>query len=212
MALVGESGEGKSTFVQLLSGFYLPQKGSILYNGKPLQDYGVQQIRSIMATVPQDVVLFDETIQENIGYGAHAKKSAVVEAAKKAHAVEFIEKFPKKWKQIVGVRGVKLSGGQKQRIAIARAFLRNPEILILDEPTSALDAKAEHEIQQSLEELTSGRTTLIIAHRFSTVRHADRILLFKDGKIVEDGSHEELIVKKGGAYKELYDLQTGLHE
>ncbi|KKR75519.1 MAG: ABC transporter related protein, partial [Parcubacteria group bacterium GW2011_GWB2_40_8] len=136
----------------------------------------------------------------------------IEEAAKKAHALEFIEKFPKKWKQIVGERGVKLSVGQKQRVSIARAILRNPKILILDEPTSALDAKSEMIIQKSLEELMQGRTTFIIAHRLSTVRKADKIIVFEKGGIMEQGKHDELIRVPDGVYRKLYELQIGLHE
>ena len=163
--------------------------------------------------VPQEVVLFNDTVKKNIAYGNFkATEEEIATAAKNAHAYDFIQKFPKKWKQIVGERGVKLSVGQKQRIAIARAILRNPSILILDEPTSALDAKSERIIQESLNKLMSGRTTFIVAHRLSTVRQANLILVFDEGQIVERGSHDELINLTGGRYRELYELQIGLHQ
>jgi len=163
--------------------------------------------------VPQEVVLFNDTIKNNISYGKfNASQEELESAAQKAHAMDFIEKFPKKWNQIVGERGVKLSVGQKQRVAIARAILRNPKILILDEPTSALDAKSEKIITESLEELMRGKTTFIIAHRLSTVRKADKIIVMEEGKIVEIGTHHELIGKEGGSYKHLYELQIGLHD
>lgn len=213
IALVGESGEGKSTFIQLMSGYYYAQKGEVLIDGINVKKLGLGNLRKHIAVVPQDLSLFNDTITNNIRFGAFdSTDEEVQEAAEKAYATSFIKKFPKKWKQMVGTRGVKLSGGQRQRVAIARAFLRNPSILILDEPTSALDAKAEHEIQKSLETLMEGRTTFIIAHRLSTVRHADRILVFKGGKIVEEGKHENLIKKKKGVYRELHELQIGLHE
>jgi len=160
--------------------------------------------------VPQEIVLFNETIFNNIRYGNQkATKTQVEEAARLAHADVFIEKFPKKYQQLVGERGVKLSVGQKQRVAIARAMLRNPAILILDEPTSALDIKTERFINESLDVLMRGRTTFIIAHRLSTVRRADLILVFDGGKIVERGTHDELIVVDG-LYKKLYDMHVGL--
>lgn len=148
----------------------------------------------------------------NIKYGNFsATDEEVREAARKAHAIDFIEKFPDKWNQVVGERGVKLSVGQKQRVAIARAILRNPRILILDEPTSALDAGSEKIITESLDELMKGKTTFIIAHRLSTVRKADKILVFKEGKIIESGTHDELLALSGGEYRRLYELQIGLH-
>jgi ABC-type multidrug transport system fused ATPase/permease subunit len=162
--------------------------------------------------VPQEVVLFNDTIEMNIKYGNFkADQAAMREAARKAHAVDFIEKFPDKWDQMVGERGIKLSVGQKQRVAIARAILRDPAILILDEPTSALDAGSEQIITRSLEELMRGKTTFIIAHRLSTVRKADKILVFKEGRIIESGTHAELLAKEGGEYRRLYELQIGLH-
>lgn len=212
VALVGKSGEGKSTLIDLLSGYHFAKKGQVLVDGIDVKKLDLKFLRSQIGVVPQEVVLFSDTIETNIKYGNFkATQKQVAEAARKAHALEFIEKFPKKWKQVVGERGVKLSVGQKQRVAIARAILRNPKILILDEPTSALDAESENFITKSLEELMRGRTTFIIAHRLSTVRRADKILVFKDGQIVESGTHDELAAKEDGVYRNLYELQTGLH-
>ena len=212
VALVGKSGEGKSTLIDLLSGYHFAKSGQVLVDGIDVKKLDLKFLRSQIGVVPQEVVLFSDTIETNIKYGNFkATQKQVAEAARKAHALEFIEKFPKKWKQVVGERGVKLSVGQKQRVAIARAILRNPKILILDEPTSALDAESENFITKSLEELMLGRTTFIIAHRLSTVRRADKILVFKDGQIVESGTHDELTTKENGVYRNLYNLQTGLH-
>ena len=213
VALVGESGVGKSTLVDLISGYYFPQEGRILIDGHDIRNLNLKFLRSKIAVVPQEVVLFNDTVKRNIAYGKFsASEKEIKDAAKKSYASEFIEKFPKKYNQIVGERGIKLSVGQKQRIAIARAILRNPSILILDEPTSALDAKSEKYIQESLEKLMKGRTTFIIAHRLSTVRKADKILVLKDGKIVEQGKHEELIKIPHGVYRQLYELQIGLEK
>lgn len=213
VALVGKSGEGKSTLVDLISGYHFAKKGKITIDGHNIKDFNLKFLRSHIAVVPQEVVLFNDTIEKNIKYGNFdAPQKSLEQAAQKAHALEFIEKFPKKWRQVVGERGVKLSVGQKQRVAIARAILRNPKILILDEPTSALDAESESFITKALEELMKGRTTFIIAHRLSTVRRADKILVFKDGQIVEMGKHDELIQKEGGVYRHLYELQIGLHK
>lgn len=213
IALVGESGVGKSTLSELISGYHFPTAGTITIDGKPIKTIDLVSLRSHIAIVPQEVVLFNDTIIHNIRYGNfNASEHAVQEAARKAHAYDFIEKFPDKWHQIVGERGVKLSVGQKQRIAIARAILRNPRILILDEPTSALDAGSEKAITESLELLMKGKTTFIVAHRLSTVRKANNILVFKEGKIVESGTHNELLEREGGEYRRLYELQIGLHE
>ena len=211
IALVGESGMGKSTLVDLISAYYFPIKGKVLIDGHDTRNFDLKFLRSQIAVVPQEVVLFNDTIEINIKYGSFgASLNKVKEAAQKADALEFIEKFPKQWKQVVGERGIKLSVGQKQRVAIARAILRNPKILILDEPTSALDAKAERAIAESLEELMKGKTTFIIAHRLSTVRKADRIFVLENGKIAEEGRHEELLKKPNGIYRNLYELQIGL--
>ena len=213
IALVGESGVGKSTLIDLISAYHFPIDGKVLIDGHEIEKVNLKQLRSQIAVVPQEVVLFNDTIKINIKYGNFsATDPDMLVASKKAHALDFIEKFPDRWEQVVGERGVKLSVGQKQRVAIARAILRNPKILILDEPTSALDAGSEKIITKSLEELMYGKTTFIIAHRLSTVRKADKILVFKEGRIVESGTHAELVVKDGGEYKRLHDLQIGLVE
>lgn len=213
IALVGESGVGKSTLVDMISAYHFPTTGNITIDGYPITQLDLKKFRSQIAVVPQEVVLFNDSVKTNIKYGNfHASDEEMKEAARKAHAVDFIEKFPEKWEQVVGERGIKLSVGQKQRIAIARAILRNPRILILDEPTSALDAGSEKIITDSLNELMNGRTTFIIAHRLSTVRKADIILVFKEGKIIESGKHDELLKISGGEYRRLYELQIGLHE
>lgn len=213
IALVGESGVGKSTLIDLMSAYHFPTEGKVMIDGLPIESLNLKSLRSQVAIVPQEVVLFNDTIRTNIKYGNfHATDEQMEEAAKKAYAYDFIEKFPNKWEQLVGERGIKLSVGQKQRVAIARAILRNPRILILDEPTSALDAGSEKIITESLDELMKGKTTFIIAHRLSTVRRADKILVFKDGKILESGKHEELIKIEGGEYRRLYELQIGLHK
>jgi ABC-type multidrug transport system fused ATPase/permease subunit len=213
VALVGKSGEGKSTLIDLLSGYHFAKKGRVEIDGVDVKRLNLHFLRSNIGVVPQEVVLFSDTIKNNISYGnLKASQKQVELAAARAHATEFINKFPKKWQQVVGERGVKLSVGQKQRVAIARAILRNPKILILDEPTSALDAESESLITKSLEELMTGRTTFIIAHRLSTVRRADKIIVFKNGQIVEIGKHDELLNKEGGVYRHLYELQIGLRK
>ena len=212
IAFVGKSGVGKSTTIDLISGYYFPTKGAVLIDEHDTQAFDLTALRNGIAVVPQEPVLFNDTVIMNIRYGKlEATDSEVVEAAKKARAHEFIDELPEKYNQIVGERGVKLSVGQKQRIAIARAILRNPAILILDEPTSALDAETEKQIAKSFDELMKGRTTFIIAHRFSTVRKADRIFVFEKGNIVEEGKHDDLAKLEGGVYKRLYDYQIGLH-
>lgn len=211
IALVGESGVGKSTLVDLISGYHFPVSGELFIEGCDIKKINLKKLRESIAIVPQEVVLFNDTIKKNIKYGNfNSTDEEMTIASKKAHALDFIEKFPSKWEQMVGERGVKLSVGQKQRVAIARAILRNPKILILDEPTSALDAGSEKIISDTLEELMKGKTTFIIAHRLSTVRKADKILVFKDGKIIESGKHDELLKIEGGEYRRLYELQIGL--
>ncbi len=211
VALVGESGVGKSTLVDLISGYYFPQRGKILIDGYNIKNIGLKFLRSKIAVVPQEIILFNDTIKNNIAYGNFsATEGEIKKAAEKSYASEFIESFPRKYNQIVGERGIKLSVGQKQRVAIARAILRNPKILILDEPTSALDAKSEKFIQESLEKLMIHRTTFIIAHRLSTVRRADKILVLENGKIVEQGKHQDLIKIPNGVYRQLYEYQIGL--
>lgn len=212
IALVGESGVGKSTLIDLISGYNFPTGGEVAIDGHDIRKTNLRRLRQQIAVVPQEVVLFNDTIEVNVKYGNFdSTVEQVRAAAQKAHALEFIEKFPEQWKQVVGERGVKLSVGQKQRVAIARAILRNPRILVLDEPTSALDAGSERIITVSLDELMKGRTTFIVAHRLSTVRRADKILVFKEGRIVESGKHDELLKIEGGEYRRLYELQIGLH-
>lgn len=212
VALVGQSGAGKSTIIQLLSRFYDVSAGDILMDGKSLADYDLSLLRQNIGMVPQEVMLFGGTIKENIAYGKpNATDEEINEAAKKANAFEFIEKFPEKMETIVGERGVKLSGGQRQRVAIARAILKDPAILVLDEATSSLDAESEHLVQQALDELMKGRTTIMIAHRLATIRKADRIFVLKEGEIVEQGSHEELSSDTTGIYSYLSRLQFQLN-
>ncbi|MDD5164940.1 MAG: ABC transporter ATP-binding protein [Candidatus Pacebacteria bacterium] len=212
IALVGESGVGKSTLIDLISAYHFANSGDVFIDGYDVKTLNLRKLRQAIAVVPQEVVLFNDTIETNIKYGNfEATHEEIREASRKAHALDFIEKFPEQWKQLVGERGIKLSVGQKQRIAIARAILRNPKILVLDEPTSALDAGTEKIITESLDKLMTGKTTFIIAHRLSTVRKADKILVFKEGKIIESGKHDELLKIEGGEYRRLYELQIGLH-
>ena len=211
IALVGESGVGKSTLVDLISRYYKPAKGRVLIDGKNVSQIPLKTLRRQIAVVPQEVILFHDTVKANISYGNFQASDAAVEtAAKEAFAHDFIEKFEKKYEQVVGERGIKLSVGQKQRLAIARAILKNPRILILDEPTSALDARSEKLVTEALEKLMAGRTTFIIAHRLSTVRKANKILVIDKGEIKERGRHEELIEIPGGIYRRLYEYQIGL--
>lgn len=210
IALVGESGVGKTTLIDLISLYYLPAKGKVLIDGIDNRKLDLKFLRSKIAVVPQDITLFNDTIKNNIRYGSFdATDNEIIEAAKMAHADHFINAFPKKYDQLVGERGIKLSTGQRQRIALARAFLRNPKILILDEPTSALDARSEAYIQDALQKLMKNKTTFIIAHRLSTVRKADKIIVLEKGRIAEIGNHENLIQKEDGIYRKLYELQIG---
>ncbi|MTI41067.1 ABC transporter ATP-binding protein [Fulvivirga lutimaris] len=212
VALVGQSGAGKSTIIQLLSRFYDVSEGEIQMDGKALADYDLSLLRQNIGMVPQEVMLFGGTIKENIAYGKpNATDEEINEAARKANAFEFIEKFPEKMETIVGERGVKLSGGQRQRVAIARAILKDPAILVLDEATSSLDAESEHLVQQALDQLMTGRTTIMIAHRLATIRKADKIFVLKEGEIVEQGSHEELSSDTTGIYSYLSRLQFQLN-
>lgn len=208
IALVGTSGSGKSTIVQLLLQFYQLDGGQIRVDGKPITEYELGLYRQNMAIVPQEVLLFGGTIRENILYGdPNATEEKVIEAAKKANAWEFINNFPDKLDTIVGERGIKLSGGQRQRIAIARAILKDPAILLLDEATSSLDAESEKLVQAALDQLMIGRTSIIIAHRLATIREVDQIYVLDDGKIIEQGTHEELFALEGGMYSALAKLQ-----
>ncbi len=208
IALVGPSGGGKTTLCSLIPRFYDVSSGEILLDGTPITDVTLRSLRENIGVVAQDVYLFSGSIRENIAYGKRdATDEEIVEAAKLAGAHEFIMSLPQGYDTYVGERGVKLSGGQKQRVSIARVFLKNPPILILDEATSALDNESEKLVQQSLEKLAKGRTTFTIAHRLTTVRNADRILVLTDRGIEESGSHEELIAR-GGIYAELYQMYS----
>jgi ABC-type multidrug transport system fused ATPase/permease subunit len=208
VALVGPSGSGKTTIASLVLRFYDPVNGQIFIDGKDSKGYSLTALRSQMALVPQDVILFAGTIKDNILYGnPDASFEEVRQAAQQANALEFIESFPDKFETKVGERGVQLSGGQRQRIAIARAVLKNPSILILDEATSSLDSESEHLVQEALDKLMQHRTSIVIAHRLSTIRKADKIIVLEKGKVKESGTHSELINLKDGLYKSLSELQ-----
>ncbi|MBI4931067.1 MAG: ATP-binding cassette domain-containing protein [Bacteroidetes bacterium] len=212
IAIVGPSGAGKSTITNLILRFYNPDKGKIIIDGKNVQEYSLTELRSQMAIVPQDVLLFGGSIKENIAYGkSNATLEEIKDAARKANALDFIESFPDKFETKVGERGVQLSGGQRQRIAIARAVLKNPSILLLDEATSSLDSESERLVQEALDKLMEGRTSLVIAHRLSTIRKADKIIVIDKGEVKESGTHEELIAITDGLYRSLSKLQFELN-
>ncbi|MCX6260639.1 MAG: ABC transporter transmembrane domain-containing protein [Bacteroidia bacterium] len=208
VALVGPSGAGKSTLVSLLLKFYEPTSGTIFFDSRDSRSFPITSIRRQMAIVMQDVFLFGGTVRENIAYGKPgASDQEIIDAAIQANAWDFIHSFPDKLGTVVGERGVQLSGGQRQRIAIARAVLKNPTILILDEATSSLDSESERLVQEALEKLMQGRTSLVIAHRLATVRKADKIIVLESGRIVEQGTHAELLSNDNGLYKTLTELQ-----
>ena len=207
IALVGSSGSGKSTISSLLLNYYTINSGKIYYDDIEIQDIDLHYLRSKMAIVPQEVILFAGTIRENISFGnPDANEDQIIEAARQANALEFINSFPDGLETQVGDRGIQLSGGQKQRIAIARAIIKNPTILILDEATSALDSESERLVQDALDKLMVGRTSFVIAHRLSTIKNASNILVIQNGNIVESGTHDELI-KSNGIYNNLVELQ-----
>ncbi|HSJ09380.1 MAG TPA: ABC transporter ATP-binding protein, partial [Longimicrobiales bacterium] len=214
VALVGRSGAGKTTVTDLVARFHDPTRGRILLNGSDIREFRLRSYRSLLAIVQQDVFLFDGTVRDNIAYGRHEATDAEVEdAARRANAHEFIDRLPERYDTMVGERGVKLSGGQQQRLAIARAILASPQVLILDEATSNLDTESEQLIQESMATLLAGRTTFVIAHRLSTIRRADVILLMEDGRVIERGTHEELM-RQGGTYRGmvLRQMESARHE
>lgn len=208
VAIIGPSGAGKSTIAGLILRFYETQEGQLLFDGNRSSDYTLTDIRNQVAIVPQDVLLFGGTIRENIAYGRlNASEDEIRQASARANAHDFIAGFPEGYDTLVGERGIKLSGGQRQRIAIARALLKDPAILILDEATSSLDSESERLVQEALEELMKNRTSIIIAHRLSTIREADKIVVLEKGKVIETGSHSELMKNEEGLYRYLSQLQ-----
>ena len=209
VGLVGHSGSGKTTFVKLLHRLYAVTGGRILIDGQDISLVRQQSLRAQLALVAQEPILFHRSLAENIAYGRpEATRSDIEEAACLANAHEFISAQPKGYATLVGERGVKLSGGERQRVALARAFLANAPVLVLDEATSSLDSESEATIQEAMERLMVGRTSIVIAHRLSTVRMLDRILVFDHGQIIEEGSHDSLVRKLGGTYQRLFEKQA----
>ncbi|MYL48875.1 ATP-binding cassette domain-containing protein [Halobacillus litoralis] len=207
MGLIGATGSGKTSITQLITRFYEPEKGEVLVDGRPVQDYGLKSLRKNIGFVLQESFLFSTSIKENIAYGnPDATLEDVIDAAKRAQAHEFIMDMPDGYDTLLGERGMGLSGGQKQRIAIARAILIDPAILVLDDATSAVDMETEFKIQKALQEVMKGRTTFIIAHRISSLKHADEIIVLEDGTVKERGVHEDLLIN-GGPYQRIYDIQ-----
>jgi len=207
VAILGGTGSGKSSVINLIPRFYDPQKGRITIDGIDIRQVTLRSLRKQIGIVPQETFLFSDTVRNNIAFGRpDASFEEVVEAAKAAQAHEFISKLPKGYETRIGERGIGLSGGEKQRIAIARALLTNPRILILDEATSSVDAETEYALQVALDRLMRGRTSLVIAQRLSTVKNAHKVVVLKDGMVVEEGTHEELL-QRGGEYTQIYNLQ-----
>jgi subfamily B ATP-binding cassette protein MsbA len=212
VALVGESGGGKSSLIRLIQRLYDPTSGSILWDGVDIRDVKVKELKRLIALVTQETILFNDTIRYNISYGRpEASDEDLAHAAEVAYATDFIDELPHKYDTVVGERGVFLSGGQRQRIAIARAVLMDAPVLILDEATSALDAESESLVKKALANLLLNKTSIVIAHRLSTVRKADKIVVMEKGRIVETGTHKELL-ENGGKYKRLYELQFAEEE
>ena len=207
LALVGSSGGGKSTLVNLLPRFYDVSNGAVTIDNTDIRDVTLKSLRSQIGMVTQQTILFNDTIRNNIAYGCPtATFDQIKSAAKAAHALNFIQQLPEGFDTVIGESGARLSGGERQRISIARVILKNAPILILDEATSSLDTESEREVQQAIENLVQSRTTFVIAHRLSTIRNAHRIIVIQDGRIVEEGTHEALL-PLGGVYKMLYDMQ-----
>jgi subfamily B ATP-binding cassette protein MsbA len=207
IAIVGSSGAGKSTLVQLVPRFFDVTSGSITIDGHDIRDVTLSSLRSQIGIVTQETILFNDTVRNNIAYGQpNVPQDAVIEAAKAALAHDFIQRMPDGYDTIIGERGLRLSGGERQRIAIARALLKNAPILILDEATSSLDTESEALVQAALQNLMTGRTAFVIAHRLTTVRHADRIVVLENGRIADSGTHEDLLSRLG-TYRKLYELQ-----
>jgi len=207
-AIVGPSGAGKSTIARLLYRFYDPTGGRILIDGQDIAEVDQRSLRAAIGIVPQDTVLFNDTIGYNIGYGRGGASQAEIERAARGASIDtFIASLPEKYESMVGERGLKLSGGEKQRVAIARTLLKNPPILVLDEATSALDSRTEEAIQQTLDRVSASRTTIMIAHRLSTIVNADQIIVLDEGRVAERGTHEELL-NLGGLYADLWQRQA----
>jgi len=207
VGLVGVSGSGKTTFLNLIPRFFHLKNGSILIDNQNINDINLNSLRKEISLVSQDVILFDDTIKANILYGnVFASNEEIIKACKFAAAQDFVEKLPNKYETVIGENGIKLSGGQKQRLSIARAILKNSSIILLDEATSSLDSESESVIQHAIENLTKNKTTIIIAHRLSTVMNCDKILVFENGQIIEEGKHE-FLVNNSSTYKKLYEKQ-----
>jgi len=212
LALVGPSGAGKSTLLNLLPRFYELTAGSIQIDGQDIRNLTLESLRAQIGVVTQQTILFNDTVRHNVRYGnLSASEADIIAALKAAHAYDFVMAMPEGLDTVIGEQGVRLSGGERQRLAIARALLKDPPILILDEATSSLDSESEREVQQALDRLIVGRTTLVIAHRLSTVRNARRIVVMEDGRIVETGSHADLL-NAGGLYRRLYEMQFAQEE